>query len=178
MQIPQVCERAKISHVNTTPESCVRFPPSCLTGTQQSTLTAHPAVHPRGPLIILFLLVFAFHPPNAYIHRRSLSCEVFLESGKSYMASVVCLGGAHHGRSDPSRNATAATAGSSSAGFKGFRVTVYSARPVQVCLVSRPHKCVRSRCVVSPVPVKSAYACTSRVRVCVKTTVAGNVTFM
>lgn len=52
--------------------------------------------------------------------RRSLSCEVFLESGKSYTASVVCLSGGHR------------STATSAAGFKGFRVTVYSARPVQV----------------------------------------------
>ena len=53
--------------------------------------------------------------------RRSLSCEVFLESGKAYTASVVCLnGGGHQRTSGPSE------------GFRGFRVTLYSARPVQV----------------------------------------------
>ena len=167
--------------MNTTPASRERFPPSRLTGTQRSTLTAHPGLIPGFiPAVPSFFRSSRVCLPTrrTYVHRRSLSCEVFLESGKSYMASVVCLGGAHHGRSDPSRNATAATAGASSAGFKGFRVTVYSARPVQVCLVSRAHKCVRSRCVLCPVPVQSEYARTSRVRVCVKTTVAGNVTFM
>eukprot|EP00903_Cladosiphon_okamuranus_P015389 g14214.t1 len=52
--------------------------------------------------------------------KRSVSCEVFLESGKSYTASVVCLNGGHQS------TATSAT------GLQGFRITVYSARPMQV----------------------------------------------
>eukprot|EP00752_Nemacystus_decipiens_P008666 g7736.t2 len=52
--------------------------------------------------------------------KRSLSCEVFLESGKAYTASVVCLNGSHQRASSPLE------------GFRGFRVTVYSAHPVQV----------------------------------------------
>ncbi|CAM9383634.1 unnamed protein product, partial [Ectocarpus fasciculatus] len=65
--------------------------------------------------------------------KRSLSCEVFLQSGKAYTASVVCLGGedCHKKSSGRPTSSAASTLLGESTGFRGFRVTVYSARTLQ-----------------------------------------------
>ncbi|CAM9568049.1 unnamed protein product [Pylaiella littoralis] len=64
--------------------------------------------------------------------KRCLSCEIFLESGKAYTASVVCLsGGDDQGLRRRPLGASTSLADTPGT-FQGFRVTVYSARPVQV----------------------------------------------
>lgn len=69
---------------------------------------------------------------------RSISCEVFLESGKVYTASVLCLGG------------NASTSGYPSFdGFHDFHFAVYSARPVQVPIQYSKIMNIR---VLSPIP--------------------------
>ena len=68
-------------------------------------------------------------PTHTYTqtHRR-ISCEVFLEKGKAYTASVVCLSG----RDDDVRLTGSVPGSSLPAASLGFVLTVYSARRLQV----------------------------------------------
>ncbi|CAN0433645.1 unnamed protein product, partial [Ascophyllum nodosum] len=60
--------------------------------------------------------------------KRRISCEVFLEKGKAYTASVVCLSG----RDDDVRLTGSVPGSSLPAASLGFVLTVYSARRLQV----------------------------------------------